>query len=39
MCGCGGSVPMVLGSFVLLSAVIWWMNSKFEEILKELKKK
>ncbi len=37
MCGC--SVPMMLGGFVLVSSVIWWMNSKFEQLLKELRKK
>ena len=38
MC-CGNSVPVVLGGFVFLTAVLWWINSKFEEILKEIKKK
>lgn len=37
MCPCG-STPMLLGSFVLVSAVIWWMNSKFEQLINEIKK-
>ena len=36
---CGNSVPIVLGGFVFLWAVIWWLNTRLDEILKEIKKK
>lgn len=39
MCCGGQSVPVALGLFVFVSAVIWWLNSKFEQIIKEIKKK
>ena len=39
MCCCSGSAPILLGGFVFVSAVIWWINTRFNEVMKELKKK
>ena len=33
----GWSIGMLLGCFVMLYCVIWWLNSRFDEILRELK--
>ena len=33
------SVPEAVGFFVGLTAILWWISSKFEEILTEVKKK
>ena len=38
MCG-KFEIPAILGLYVFLTAYIWWMSSKFEELLKEIKKK
>lgn len=35
----GWSVAMLLATFVVLYCYVWWLNNKFDEILKELKKK
>ena len=39
MCCGGSSVPVALGSFVFVCSVLWWINYKFDQIIKEIKKK
>ena len=36
---CGVTSQMFIGSVVLAMTVIWWLNSRLDEILKEVKKK
>lgn len=36
---CCGSSPMLVSSFVMMVAVIWWLSNRLDEILKEVKKK
>ena len=39
LCSTTMLVVTILTSFVMLYSYIWWVNTKFEEILKLLKKK
>lgn len=40
LCNLGGwSVGALLATFVMLYCYIWWLNGKFEELTKEIKKK
>ena len=36
---CSNPIAIGFGALVMLFSLIWWLNHKFEEILKELRKK